>query len=131
MARARAGVELPGPPRGRALRPVGVDGHDQALPFVVPQEHGLHLDTVWFELTRAGLDVRIAGDRPLAFSALHHSSEDLTAATHAHLLAARPETFVHLDVAHRGLGTFACGPDTHDRFKLHGATYRFRWTLTA
>ena len=57
--------------------------------------------------------------------------EDLTAATHAHLLAARPETFVHLDVAHRGLGTFACGPDTHDRFKLHGATYRFRWTLTA
>ena len=102
---------------------------DQSLPFVVPQEHGLHLDTEWFELSRGELAVRIAGDRPLAFSALHHSCEDLTEATHAHLLAARPETFVHLDVAHRGLGTFACGPDTHDRFKLHGATYRFRWTI--
>ena len=104
---------------------------DQALPFVMPQEHGLHLDTVWFELAAADLAVRIAGDHPLAFSALHHSVEDLTATTHAHRVPERPETFVHVDVAHRGLGTFACGPDTHDRFKLHGGIYRFRWTLTA
>ena len=45
--------------RGRATRtaapPCASAGgrrrsRDQALPFVVPQEHGLHLDTVWFEL---------------------------------------------------------------------------------
>ena len=41
------------------------------------------------ELASDDLTVRIAGDRPLAFSALHHSVEDLTATTHAHILLER------------------------------------------
>ena len=42
---------------------------DQTLPFVVPQEYGLHLDTVWVEMRSTELALRIHGDRPLAFSA--------------------------------------------------------------
>jgi beta-galactosidase len=62
-------------------------------------------------------------------SALPHSAADLTAASHAHELPARDRTFVHVDAAHRGLGTLACGPDTHDRWKLDGGRYRWAWTL--
>ena len=87
MVRARAGSTLPRPPRAARARPVASTVRDQALPFIVPQEYGLHLDTRWVRAGAThGLDVRIAGDRPLAFSALHHSAEDLTAATHAHQL---------------------------------------------
>ncbi|WP_276967116.1 glycoside hydrolase family 2 TIM barrel-domain containing protein [Desertimonas flava] len=104
---------------------------DVQVPFVVPQEYGLHLDTEWFELSTGSLTLRIAGDRPLAFSALPHGPDALTAAGHAHELPPRQATWVHLDVAHRGLGTAACGPDTHDRWKIHGGRYRFTWTLGA
>ncbi len=103
----------------------------QALPFAVPQEYGLHLDTGWVELASARIGFRIAGDRPLAFSALPHSTADLTAAAHTHELRPRRATHVHLDVAHRGLGTAACGPDTHPRHLVRGGTHRFAWTLTA
>jgi beta-galactosidase len=104
---------------------------DLAVPFVRPQEYGLHLDTEWFEVASPDVALRIAGDRPLAFSALPHSVEELEAATHAHLLGASTATHIHLDIAHRGLGTAACGPDAHPRHLVRGGTYRFTWTLSA
>jgi beta-galactosidase len=102
-----------------------------AVPFVRPQEYGLHLDTEWFALASPQSVLRIAGDRPLAFSALPHSVAELESATHAHLLPPPSATHVHLDVAHRGLGTAACGPDTHPRHVVPGGTFRFTWTLSA
>jgi beta-galactosidase len=104
---------------------------EQELPFVIPQEYGLHIGTEWFELSSERLAVRIAGDRPLAFSALPHSPDALTTAQHTHELPPRSATWVHLDAAHRGLGTAACGPDTHPRHKVRGGTYAWTWTLHA
>ena len=101
------------------------------VPFVRPQEYGLHLDTNWLELASPSLALRVHGDRPLAFSALPHSVAELEAATHAHLLPPSTATHVHIDVAHRGLGTAACGPDTHPRHLVRGGTHRFTWTLSA
>jgi len=104
---------------------------EQHVPFVVPQEYGLHIDTEWFELSTDRLTLRFAGDRPLAFSALPYGPLQLTSAAHVHELPGQGFVYVHLDAAHRGLGTAACGPDTHDRWKLGGGRYRFSWTLTA
>ena len=101
-----------------------------AVPFVRPQEYGLRLDTAWFELASPAVTLRFEGDRPLAFSALPHSVEELETATHRHLLPPSSATHVHVDVAHRGLGTAACGPDTHPRHLVSGGTHRFTWTMT-
>ena len=68
-------------PRARRLvpRPAGGDARsgggrrsvgELAVPFVRPQEYGLHLDTEWFEVASPTVGIRVAGDRPLAFSAL-------------------------------------------------------------
>ncbi|MGI9030376.1 MAG: glycoside hydrolase family 2 TIM barrel-domain containing protein [Ilumatobacteraceae bacterium] len=103
---------------------------EQRLPFVVPQEHGLHLETAWLKLASERDALVVRADRPFAFSALHHTVEDLTAVMHAHQLIERAETFVHLDAAHRGLGTFACGPDTHARHSVRGGRHRITWTLS-
>ena len=101
-----------------------------AVPFVRPQEYGLRLDTAWFEVASPTVTLRFEGDRPLAFSALPHSVEELETATHRHLLPPSSATHVHVDVAHRGLGTAACGPDTHPRHLVSGGTHRFTWTMT-
>jgi acetylornithine deacetylase len=55
---------------------------------------------------------------------------DLAAATHDVELTPRPETIVHLDVAHRGLGTASCGPDTLPEYLVPSGTYQWSWTLT-
>ncbi len=105
------------------------DVRDQPMPFIVPQEYGLHLDTRWFRIGDGETTIEVTPASPLAFSALPYRAEDLTAATHAHHLRPRPATFVHLDAAHRGLGTAACGPDTADRWKVRGGTFRWTWRL--
>jgi beta-galactosidase len=110
---------------------------DQYVDFVMPQEHGHHHDTRWFEVARAPGDgarplrLRIAGDRPFGFSALHHTVTDLATALHTSDLPERPETFVHIDTAHRGLGTASCGPDTLPRYRVRPGRHRWRWTMEA
>jgi beta-galactosidase len=100
------------------------------VPYIVPQEHGGHTDTRWFTVAAdAGPTVRIDAPRPFHFSASHFSAEDLTAATHDVELVARPETIVHVDVAHRGLGTLSCGPDTLPQYRIGPGRYRFSWSL--
>ena len=102
------------------------------MPFIVPQEYGLHLDTRWFRIADGDTTIEVVTPAtPLAFSALPYGADDLTAATHPHELRERPATFVHLDAVHRGLGTAACGPDTADRWRIASGTYRWRWSMSA
>jgi beta-galactosidase len=102
----------------------------QYVPYIVPQEHGLHVDTRWLELRdRNGAGLRFASDRPFAFSASHFSSDDLYRASHAASLVPRPEMFLHLDAAHRGLGTGSCGPDTLPRYRIAAGSHRLTLSL--
>jgi beta-galactosidase len=68
---------------------------------------------------------------PMQVSASHHRAPDVAAATHAEELVPRPEVIVHIDAAHRGLGTASCGPDTTEPYLLGPGTYRWEWTLQA
>jgi beta-galactosidase len=110
---------------------------DQLMRYLVPQEHGLHLDTRWFALERAGDGAGdaegllvVALDSPFAFSASHYTADDLWRARDLTELTPRAETVVHIDVAHRGLGTLSCGPDTAPQYRVEPGRYRWRWALT-
>jgi beta-galactosidase len=104
---------------------------DQYVPYLVPQEHGAHQGVRRFTLTDDdGRGFTVSAQEPFAFSASHFSAEDLDAATTTAELTPRDEVVVHLDVAQRGLGTGACGPDTLPQYRVGGGTYRWRWTLT-
>jgi beta-galactosidase len=110
---------------------------DTYVDHLVPQEHGHRTDVRWVELSdgvprrrgRQPSTVAIEVDRRFGFNASHFTVEDLTAATHSHELVPRPEVHVHVDVAHRGLGTAACGPDTHPRHLVGGGRHRWAWSL--
>jgi len=58
-------------------------------------------------------------------------SAAITAARHANEMRAEAETFVHVDVAHRGLGTASCGPDVLERYQVRAGTYRWSWSISA
>ncbi|MEW5989988.1 MAG: glycoside hydrolase family 2 TIM barrel-domain containing protein [Chloroflexota bacterium] len=100
------------------------------VPYVRPQENGGRADVRWLELRRpSGDGLRIQLDRPRQVSATHHRAADLAAATHREELADRPETIVHLDAAHRGLGTASCGPDTLPAYLVPTGRHEWTWTI--
>lgn len=103
---------------------------DQHVPYIRPQENGGHADTRWLVLRAAdGGGWRIELDRPRQVSVSHFTAADLDAARHDEELRPRDETFVHLDAAHRGLGTASCGPDTLPEYLVPTGEHRWSWTL--
>lgn len=104
----------------------------QYVPYVMPQEHGHHTNVRWLELAdRTGFGLRVAFEQPGEFNASHVTSGDLFAARHTVDLSPRPETILHLDAAHRGLGTGSCGPDTLPRYRVTRRRYWMAVTLSA
>lgn len=147
----RVGVRLPIDGRFGDLRWYGLGPHEtypdrrasatvgewhtsvaaQYHPYVLPQEHGHHTDTRWFEL-RDGRDrIRFAADEHFGFSARHHTDEALGAASTLAELVPADHVEVHIDAAVRGLGTGACGPDTLPRFRVGPGRHRFTWAIAA
>ena len=105
---------------------------DLYVPYVRPQETGGRNAVRWIELSDgAGRGFRLAGDRPCQVSATHFRALDLATATHDVELTPRPEVVVHMDVAHRGLGTASCGPDTLPEYRVGPGTYKWSWLLAA
>jgi beta-galactosidase len=102
----------------------------QAVRYVRPQENGGHADVRWVELRDdQGRGLRLAFDAPSQVSATHFRALDLDAARHDVELTPAAGTVVHLDAAHRGLGTASCGPDTLPEFVVGPGTYRWAWTI--
>ena len=103
---------------------------DAATPYVRPQENGGRGGVRWLGLSRAdGRRLRLVLDEPAQVSATHHRAADLAAATHDVDLLAVPETIIHIDAAHRGLGTASCGPDTLPQYLIRPGTFRWAWTI--
>jgi len=103
---------------------------DEYVPYVRPQENGGHVDVRWLELTgEAGRGLRLTADRPCQASATHFRAEDLALASHDVELRPRQGTTVHLDAAHRGLGTASCGPDTLPQYIVGPGVYRWSWSI--
>jgi beta-galactosidase len=71
----------------------------------------------------------VRGRPTIGFTASHFTAADLYAARHTSDLEARPEVVLSLDHAQRGLGSAACGPDTHPRYRLTAGRYRFSYLL--
>jgi beta-galactosidase len=98
---------------------------DQYVPYIRPQENGGHADVRWVTLG----DVHVEFERPAQVSVLHFRDSDLANARHDVELTPRLETVVHLDAAHRGLGTASCGPDTLPRYLVGPGRYEWTWWL--
>jgi beta-galactosidase len=103
-------------------------------PYLVPQEFGLRTDCRWFEFIRSatGETVRLDVLVPTALhvSATHFTDAALYAAAHETDLKHRRSLVVHVDVAHRGVGTASCGPDVLPRYEIPTGSHTFAYRLS-
>ena len=91
----------------------------QYFPYIVPQEHGNHIDTRWLRVTdKNGRGLLVMGVPSFEFAASHYMAHDLAAATHTSDLKPRPETFLRIDYKVGGIGTGSCGPYTFEQYQL-------------
>ncbi|MEM7329288.1 MAG: glycoside hydrolase family 2 TIM barrel-domain containing protein [Pseudomonadota bacterium] len=105
---------------------------DQYHPYVRPQEYGAHEQCRWVRVTDAdGEGVEIVFPEWLSVTVRPHHDVDLNAAETLAELRARPTSEMHIDVAMRGLGTAACGPDALPQFRVGPGTYKFSWWVGA
>ncbi|MEO6651861.1 MAG: glycoside hydrolase family 2 TIM barrel-domain containing protein [Ilumatobacteraceae bacterium] len=147
----RVGVTFPVPARFRSLRWFGRGPHESypdrrgaatlgiwdaepdESPYLVPQEFGLRTDCRWLELVDAdGAVMRIDVVMPasLHMSATWHTDDDLADAATATELHRRDHLTVNIDVAHRGVGTASCGPDTLPQYRLAAGRYEFAYRIS-
>ena len=101
-------------------------------PYLVPQEFGLRTDCRWFDIGDGTRTLRIEAIAPstVHVSATHLTAHDLYAATTETELWPRAELVVHVDAAHRGLGTASCGPDVLPQYELPAGEYQLAYRLT-
>ena len=94
--------------------------------FVVPQEHGAHADTHWFTLVdRHGKGLRVTTSEALLFSARFEHDTTLARASTIVEVEQSDTIVVHLEVAFRGVGTAACGPDCLPEYVVGPGTYQW------
>ena len=106
--------------------------YQQYIPYIRPQENGGHAGVRWFTLSdAAGQGIRITVDKPRQISVNPFRAHELADATHDVELTPSGVTVVHIDAAHRGVGTASCGPDTLKNYLVRGGTYSFTWSVTA
>lgn len=98
-------------------------------PYVKPQETGTRGGVTSLVLSGPAGRVEISSETPLHTSALRWTTQQLEAADHWWELPDSRATVVHVDVAHRGVGTGRIGPDTLPVHRLWGDRYRWQWRL--
>ncbi len=104
------------------------------LPYIVPQEFGLRTDCRWMEVIRSsnGRTVRIEALHGvgLHMSAVPYRDCDLFDAADITELVRADGLVVHIDTAHRGVGTASCGPDVDPSHIIGAGEYRFAYRLS-
>jgi beta-galactosidase len=104
---------------------------NQYIPYVRPQENGGHNGVRWFEVSDpTGAGVRIDLAKPYQVSVTPNRAVDLADATHDVEVQSCGNVVVHIDAAHRGVGTASCGPDTLEKYLISTGTHTWQWSVT-
>ncbi|MDQ0538359.1 beta-galactosidase [Curtobacterium flaccumfaciens] len=104
-----------------------IDG--AAVPYVLPQENGGRGEVRSMRLSGPGGVVTTTHESPMQMNVARHTVHELEAARHWWELPESERTLVHLDIAHRGVGTAQLGPDTAQEHRLADLEYRWSWRL--
>jgi beta-galactosidase len=104
---------------------------DQYVPYVRPQENGGHFGVRWFQLTEgSGSGIRFDCDSPRQVSVTNNLASVLADATHDVDVIPSGTVVIHIDAAHRGLGTASCGPDTIAKYLIPTGVHTWEWRVS-
>ncbi len=103
-----------------------------ATPYVRPQENGnrMHARSLSLAASEGRESLRVTGYPHVDFTVRRWSPRLLTAARHTPDLVPDGRTYVHLDAAHHGIGSGACGPRLLPGHSLpaHTVAYALRFS---
>ena len=100
------------------------------VPYVHPQATGNRTGVEFCALEDLrGWGMRIENLGGAEVTASHFDEDDVDRARHIVDLEARDQIFLHLDVASRGVGTGACGPDTAPRYRVQPGRHRLNYVI--
>jgi beta-galactosidase len=101
-----------------------------STPYVRPQENGNRMHTRNLQLFGSeGFALGVEGRPLFDFAVRHWSPELLSSASHTPDLVPDGRTYLHLDIAHHGIGSGACGPAPlpGDSLLAHSVSYALRF----
>ena len=106
--------------------------------YIRPQESGYHTDVRWLKLANnSGKGLLITAlDKPICFSAINYRSEDLDPGQtkkqqHPTDLKDRPEVFINIDLAQRGVGgDNSWGAYPHKQYLLTEKSYSYSYIMS-
>ena len=81
---------------------------DEYVPYIMPQEHGNHIDTKYLYMKKSGL--AFESDKGFEFAVSHLDSLMLMRAMHTDEIVPAGKTVVRIDYKGSGIGSNSCGP---------------------
>jgi len=100
------------------------------FPFIPTSECGGHEGCRYVKLANGGgKSLKISGDIPFHFDVHHNTVEDYKLAKHEHELIRREESYLHIDVAHAGIGSdmgWSMYLDDVDKALAKGYVFKFK-----
>lgn len=109
------------------------DVADNYEPYVMPQENGSHVGTMWAMVnTVAGHGLYFASANETAsftFGASHYSAHELTVKEHHWELEAAKETYVYIDYKQAGIGSNSCGPEVANEYRINEKKIAFAFRM--
>ncbi|WP_139955956.1 glycoside hydrolase family 2 TIM barrel-domain containing protein [Flavicella sediminum] len=101
--------------------------------YVVPQEYGNHMETRWFQLTnKKGKGLLVKGIKPINFSVVPYSTQNIETATHTNELLERNTNTVDVDLIQAGVGgdnTWSPKAEAHDEYLIKPGHYEYSFYL--
>ena len=106
--------------------------NEMFYPYMDTQDTGTLTGTKWISVTskQSKTAVAFTSDVDFESSALHFTSEDLTAARHPYELKPLENTILSVNNLSSGAGNASCGPDTLSQYTMHSnREYSYSFTI--
>jgi beta-galactosidase len=118
----------------RQVAPVGLwtaTVDELATPYATGQEAGGRHGVRWLRLDGADHGLQLTFDRPLQVNVSGSTAQAIAASRSGQDPERAGGLLIHLDVAHRGLGTASCGPDVLPAYRTEAGIFTWTWWLRA
>ncbi len=88
---------------------------DEYFPYIMPQEHGNHMDTKILEMKNG---MKFTTNGKFEFNVSHYTADTLMKAMHIDEVKKEDATIVRIDYKNSGLGSHACGNPLLKKYRL-------------
>jgi len=91
------------------------DADSEYVNYIVPQEHGNHIMTKILDMKNG---LKFESDNGFEFNVSHYSGFGLMKAMHIDELVKENDTIIRIDYKNSGIGSFSCGPEMLEKYRL-------------